>query len=379
MSAKISIEDIKKIYENNGLKLLESTSRGICKNYKCCDDEGYLYYYGARNLQKQGASNNKLHRFSSKNPFAWENVLHFMEQNVHNGTILVSTSSDWQNRDSILSFKCGVCGAVFKKSWSAFLSLDFKICPRCFNQAKDEGVVQTNRIDPFLFREKLLEKGLYLLSGDNITYHSKVLVQDKNGYRGLVSLGSIYSREEVGLDKFSVANPFTVDNLRLYTFLKGWDCIIPDQTYKGNRSMLKIRCSCGRSFEVTTTHFLNGKYKCNKCRGVQSELSSIVEQWLKTHNIEYQMEKRFDDCKNKRIMPFDYFIPNIGCIEVDGQLHYKARGDNKNNLLQVQANDKIKTEYCRKNNIPLLRLPYWEIEDGETYQKRLKQFLSIED
>ena len=43
MSAKISIEDIKKIYENNGLKLLESTSRGICKNYKCCDDEGYLY------------------------------------------------------------------------------------------------------------------------------------------------------------------------------------------------------------------------------------------------------------------------------------------------------------------------------------------------
>ena len=379
MSAKISIEDIKKIYENNGLKLLESTSRGICKNYKCCDDEGYLYYYGARNLQKQSASNNKLHRFSSKNPFAWENVLHFMEQNVHNGTILVSTSSDWQNRDSILSFKCGVCGAVFKKSWSAFLSLDFKICPRCFNQAKDEGVVPTNRIDPFLFREKLLEKGLYLLSGDNITYHSKVLVQDKNGYRGLVSLGSIYSRGEVGFDKFSVANPFTVDNLRLYTFLKGWDCIIPDQTYKGNRSMLKIRCSCGRSFEVTTTHFLNGKYKCNKCRGVQSELSSIVEQWLKTHNIEYQMEKRFDDCKNKRIMPFDYFIPNIGCIEVDGQLHYKARGDNKNSLLQVQANDKIKTEYCRKNNIPLLRLPYWEIEDGETYQKRLKQFLSIED
>ena len=379
MSAKISIEDIKKIYENNGLKLLESTSRGICKNYKCCDDEGYLYYYGARNLQKQGASNNKLHRFSSKNTFAWEKVLHFMEQNVHNGTILVSTSSDWQNRDSILSFKCGVCGAVFKKSWSAFLSLDFKICPRCFNQAKDEGVVPTNRIDPFLFREKLLEKGLYLLSGDNITYHSKVLVQDKNGYRGLVSLGSIYSREEVGFDKFSVANPFTVDNLRLYTFLKGWDCIIPDQTYKGNRSMLKIRCSCGRSFEVTATHFLNGKYKCNKCRGVQSELSSIVEQWLKAHNIEYQMEKRFDDCKNKRIMPFDYFIPNIGCIEVDGQLHYKARGDNKNSLLQVQANDKIKTEYCRKNNIPLLRLPYWEIEDGETYQKRLKQFLSIED
>ena len=91
------------------------------------------------------------------------------------------------------------------------------------------------------------------------------------------------------------------------------------------------------------------------------------------------MEKRFDDCKNKGLLPFDYYIPEVGCIEVDGQLHFYSRGDNKNDLLQVQTNDRIKTEYCRKNNIPLLRLPYWEIEDGETYQKRLKQFLSIED
>ena len=39
MSAKISIEDIKKIYESNGLNLLEDTTKGICKNYKCCDNE----------------------------------------------------------------------------------------------------------------------------------------------------------------------------------------------------------------------------------------------------------------------------------------------------------------------------------------------------
>ena len=379
MSAKISIEDIKKIYESNGLNLLEDTTKGICKNYKCCDNEGYFYYYGAKNLKKQGISDKKQHRFSSKNPFAWDNVLHYMKENVHNGTTLVSTASDWKNRDSLLSFKCGVCGAIFKKSWSAFMSLDFKMCTRCFNQAKDDGIVPTKRTDPFLFREKLLEKGLYLLAGDNLTHHSKVLIQDKMGYRGLVSLGSLYSREEVGFDKFSVANPFTIDNLRLYTFLKEWDCIIPDQNYKGNKGMLKIRCSCGRSFEVTATHFLNGKYKCNKCRGVQSELSEIVEKWLKDHDIQYQMEKRFDDCKNKGLLPFDYYIPEVGCIEVDGQLHFYSRGDNKNDLLQVQTNDRIKTEYCRKNNIPLLRLPYWEIEDGETYQKRLKQFLSIED
>ena len=41
----------------------------------------------------------------------------------------------------------------------------------------------------------------------------------------------------------------------------------------------------------------------------------------------------------------------------------------KENLLITQKHDAIKTQYCKDNNIPLIRVPYWE-------NKNLYNFLS---
>lgn len=48
----------------------------------------------------------------------------------------------------------------------------------------------------------------------------------------------------------------------------------------------------------------------------------------------------------------------IRIIEFDGEFHYID--SNIWNSQTVKDNDIIKNNYCNKNNIPLVRIPYWE-------------------
>ena len=51
-------------------------------------------------------------------------------------------------------------------------------------------------------------------------------------------------------------------------------------------------------------------------------------------------------------------------IEADGQYHYQPIYGEKR-LKDVKKNDKIKDDYCKNNNIPLIRIPYFKIRKAE--------------
>jgi rubrerythrin len=103
--------------------------------------------------------------------------------------------------------------------------------------------------------------------------------------------------------------------------------------------------------------------QCPKCKSSKGE--KMIEEWLKTNAIEYKKEKRFDGCFSKQKLPFDFFIPDFGLIEYDGILHYKNKFNDDIEFERTQINDKIKNEYCIKNQIPLLRIPYWKFDNIE--------------
>ena len=55
------------------------------------------------------------------------------------------------------------------------------------------------------------------------------------------------------------------------------------------------------------------------------------------------------------------------CIEYQGEQHYKkssvfylSRGK-MDGLKEIKRRDKIKFEYCLKNNIKLIEIPYWSL------------------
>lgn len=84
---------------------------------------------------------------------------------------------------------------------------------------------------------------------------------------------------------------------------------------------------------------------------------------LTKKNIFYIRWYGFYDCRDKKPLPFDFYLPDyLACIEADGIQHFEAvdvfGGDDY--LKYVKKHDQIKTQYCNNNNIKLLRIPYFK-------------------
>ena len=87
---------------------------------------------------------------------------------------------------------------------------------------------------------------------------------------------------------------------------------------------------------------------------------------LETYNIKYEMEKKFDSCISPKgnCLPFDFYLPEYNrLIEYDGQQHFHiAFGQDEEKLKTQQKYDIIKNDWCKKHNIKLIRIPYYQKE-----------------
>lgn len=72
------------------------------------------------------------------------------------------------------------------------------------------------------------------------------------------------------------------------------------------------------------------------------------------------LKKKFDECKNKRHLPFDFYIPEQNlCIEFNGTQHYKmSTYFGEESFKKTQINDEIKRNFCKENNVQLLIIKY---------------------
>lgn len=86
---------------------------------------------------------------------------------------------------------------------------------------------------------------------------------------------------------------------------------------------------------------------------------------LKQSKIIFFREKTFSDLK-RGLFRFDFYIPNLqgvpAIVEVDGEQHFKPIYG-RQSFLKGQEHDRRKNSYCLANNIPLYRIPYWEIKN----------------
>ena len=130
----------------------------------------------------------------------------------------------------------------------------------------------------------------------------------------------------------------------------------------------KIKCRCkvdGFEWDATPNNLLRGR-GCPKCNASKGEIA--IAKFLNNNDIYYITQHKFDDCKNALPLPFDFYLPNYNiCIEYDGEQHYRPieyfGGEEK--FVSQKQNDNIKNDYCRDNNIKLLRIPYWKFDDIE--------------
>lgn len=143
--------------------------------------------------------------------------------------------------------------------------------------------------------------------------------------------------------------------------------------YLGGKKPTQHYCKIHNvEFVASPESVLKGR-GCSHC--VESKGERLVRQWLEKCDIKYKYQEPFDDCRDVLPFPFDFYLPEFNvCIEYDGKQHFEPIEyfGGQEAFEYTQKHDKIKNEYCKNNNIKLLRIPYFA-----NVEEELNNFLFI--
>ena len=148
--------------------------------------------------------------------------------------------------------------------------------------------------------------------------------------------------------------------------------------YVNNKEKLEIRhAACDSVYQVRPNDFLTG-YRCPVCNPSlpkQSRAVREIEGLLRKLGIRYETEIRFDECRDKLPLSFDFGVvvsdEEFILIEYDGAQHFESRGVITNKRVQDSIRrDRIKDDFCEENGISLYR-----IRHNENHKQRIVQIL----
>jgi hypothetical protein len=141
--------------------------------------------------------------------------------------------------------------------------------------------------------------------------------------------------------------------------------------------MWNCQCDCGNKCVVAGRLLRNGQTSSCGC-GVRSKGELKVKTLLENTNLnfceQYKVYIKQNQYEVEQAHPyyFDFAIIENNqlkyLIEYDGAQHftYKENAEywfNKENHEKTKIRDAIKNQWCKENNIPLIRIPYTHLKD----------------
>ena len=102
----------------------------------------------------------------------------------------------------------------------------------------------------------------------------------------------------------------------------------------------------------------------------------FISKYLEENKIDFKPQYRFKECRDVLELPFDFMVNIKGqlkLIEFDGSQHFGEKSS-KYRTPKVKIHDEIKNKFCKDNNIPLLRIPYWWLRNDRII-KELDKFI----
>lgn len=142
---------------------------------------------------------------------------------------------------------------------------------------------------------------------------------------------------------------------------------------KGQWSWVCMCSLCGGEFIALPAKIMNSHITSCGCRKTSSGEEKI-RCILNNLCLKYKEQYRFPDCKYKYTLPFDFAIfcnESLLClIEYDGKQHYSPVElfGGEHGYLETKTRDEIKNNFCKNNDINLIRLPY-TLSDKEIEQR----------
>ena len=141
------------------------------------------------------------------------------------------------------------------------------------------------------------------------------------------------------------------------------------------------KCDCGNECDVESYNLRKGMTQ--SCGCITSSIGETnIQTILQENSIEHKKEYAVKEIGNLR---FDFALLEnekvVRLIEFDGIQHFTSRSgvwnDTEDDLQKRQERDNRKNKWAIDNNIPLVRIPYWERDKitlemilGSTYEVR---------
>ena len=258
------------------------------------------------------------------------------------------------------------CGNKYEITPDGFLS--GSRCIVCHNKKISEKYTKTN--EEFLEEvgEQVGEEYTFLEPYKKSNNHIWVL-HNECGHEYKVTPNSFLSGSRCGvcaqenlISKLRRTQEEFVDEVR---GLVGEEYVVLGEYVNSNTKVPMRHEVCGKDFDMRPSQFLNRGTRCPHCS--ESKGEKEIGKTLVEKEVRYESQYKIAECRNVRPLPFDFAILNedkelIGLIEYDGEQHFKPVKffGGVTSYLGTRRNDTIKNDYCLRNNIPLLRIPYWE-------------------
>lgn len=356
---RLNYNDVKKYIESfDGYILLDDTYLNNTTPLKIQCSEGHIYNQSFGNFQ----SGKRCPICANNQKKSHEQFIKEVKSIYNNKYTVLGT---YENNKKKIKIQCNECGNIWSVYPSSFLREHE--CPKCSHKLNAKLQTKTDE----QFRQEV-----YILVGDEYTFLEPYIKANKkisvihnncghkykvtpndflNGHRCPKCYGSFKKTKE--------------------EFIKEIEKIYKNEyTVVGNYVNAKIKTLirhnlCGNEWLTTPDNILRGK-KCPFCN-FTSNGEYEINRILTDRHILFCRQMKFDDCRHINSLPFDFAIFNdnklILLIEYDGKQHYKPIDyfGGEKSYKETIYNDQLKNNYCTKNNIPLLRIPYWEYKNIE--------------
>ena len=363
---KISEDSIRKyLYEHGGWTLVSSYNG--THNPIIIEKDGYKATTCFTSFRK----NNNAIIFGSKNPYYKSNI-ELMLKRKDDSVIFVDARGEVKSgKHRIIIEMIDSKGHHFIKTLEHVLCDNERLC--CKLCSRQEQTYQ--------HRKEFTKKWLHRINSDKykilhkpefITADSVLDIEEiETGYKFEANIRSIVKGTLQAFNIFSNRKYFLY-NLVVYGNKNALLSVpIEIGDVKSSHNKVVFKCKCGNKFERSIYKWMDGHDLCRNCNNIQSSYERRFEDYLIKNNFNYKREYRFNDCKDVKPLPFDFYLKDFDClIEIDGLQHFEPvrfGGYNESPAKRFelqQKHDKIKNDYCNKKNIPLLRISYISFKNG---------------
>ena len=267
-------------------------------------------------------------------------------------------SKEYFGNGEKLEFKHITCGYIFKMQWNNFNN--GQNCPKCSHEIKPT-------IEDC--KDYASKRGYSLITDFYRNAHQKFKMIHLDCGNEINILWTNFYHSEQGCSFCFGKNKPTIQECKRYA--RTQEHILKSEKYVNERfKMVFKHIICGEEYVSNWSHFKSGR-RCPMCKESRGERT--IRLFLKNNHINFIRQYRYSDCKYKKPLPFDFYIPELNLlIEYHGEQHYKpakwfSKKEEKvvENFRLQKIRDRIKRKYAKDNGINFLIISYKKIKKIE--------------